>query len=196
MPIRPREAQALAYYKSADGIGILAPRGWHCEGVSGSGGYALYLSPKPIHHDAGGWKGLDGPAIEVNHITSGASGRYEIAEIMARVFPAYRQSGRKLLREMDLTAPSGPFPKDTLVYRGKKMLEYTTPAHTEGLGNFHSWLGKNGLPIRGAAVIVGGEDGPDVVLLSVRVPSSLTSVVPVIVGEFQRETNRSSRLPH
>jgi len=90
LPIKATDAQALAYYKSADGIGVLAPRGWCCEGVSGSGGYALFLSPNPIQHGVSGWQGLEGPAIEVNHMTSGASGRYEIAEVMARVFPAYR----------------------------------------------------------------------------------------------------------
>jgi hypothetical protein len=41
VPISVKDAQTLAYYKSADGIGLLAPRGWYCEGVSGSGGYAL-----------------------------------------------------------------------------------------------------------------------------------------------------------
>src|SRR5262245_10090325 len=37
LPISSKDARALAYYKSADGIGVLAPRGWYCEGVSGSG---------------------------------------------------------------------------------------------------------------------------------------------------------------
>src|SRR5579859_4293614 len=54
VPISSKDAQALAYYRSADGIGLLAPRGWYCEGVSGSSGYALFLSPKPIHHDVSG----------------------------------------------------------------------------------------------------------------------------------------------
>ena len=46
--IAAKDAAALAYYLSADGIGLLAPRGWYCVGTSGSGGSALYLSPKPI----------------------------------------------------------------------------------------------------------------------------------------------------
>ena len=87
MPINPADAAALAYYKSADGTGVLGPRGWFCQGTSGSGGYALFLSPAPIRWVTTGWQGLAGPAIEVNHINSENSGRYEIAEIMARVFP-------------------------------------------------------------------------------------------------------------
>jgi hypothetical protein len=90
VPISSTYAQALAYYRSADGIGILAPRGWFCEGALGSGGAALYLTPKPIQHDGSGFQGRDGPAIEVHYLTGGSSGIYGIAEVMARVFPAYR----------------------------------------------------------------------------------------------------------
>jgi hypothetical protein len=125
---------------------------------------------------------------------------YGIAEIMARVFPAYRAFGRSFLKGMDLAVPTGPFPKDTLAYRGKKIVEYTTPAQTEGLGNFHSWLGKNDFPIRGAAIVVGDapatREGPEVVLLSVRVPSSLTTVVPMIIDQFEHDTIRSGEAFH
>src|SRR5215469_16418368 len=109
VPINSAEAQVLAYYKSADGIGILAPRGWYCEGASGSSGYALFLSPKPVQNRGSGWEGLDGPAIEVNHMTSGGSGKYEIAEVMARVFPAYRAFASKVLQFMELQVPAGPY---------------------------------------------------------------------------------------
>jgi len=33
--IGAQDAKALAYYKSADGITVLAPRGGYCQGVSG-----------------------------------------------------------------------------------------------------------------------------------------------------------------
>ena len=93
---------------------------------------------------------------------------------------------------MDLRLPAGPYPKDTLTYRGKAIVEYGTPAQTEGLGNFHSWLGKNDLPIKGAVIVISDPpnagDGPGVVLLSVRVPPALAGLVPVIVGQFERDT--------
>lgn len=193
--ISSKDAQALAYYKSADGLGLLAPRGWYCEGVSGSGGYALFLSKKPINHDVPGWHSPKGPSIEVNHMTSSASGKYEIAEIMARVFPAYRAFATSVMEGVwDRLPPGSPFPKDTLIYRGKNIVEYTTPAQTEGLGNFDSWLGKTDLPISGAAVITGDppnvRTGPDLVLLSVRLLPALTRLIPIIIDQFERDTVR------
>jgi hypothetical protein len=197
MRISSANAKALAYYRSADGIGVLAPRGWYCEGASGSGGYALFLGPKQIQHGGSGWQGLDGPAIEVNHMTSENSGRYEIAEVMARVFPAYRVFARRLMKGMDIPLPTDSYPKDTLARRGEKIVEYNTPAQTEGLGNFHSWIGKSDLPISGVAIIIddsattGG--GPDLVLLSVRLPHALTGLTPVIVGQLERDTSSAGR---
>jgi hypothetical protein len=130
-------------------------------------------------------------------MTSGASGRYEIAEIVARVFPAYRAFATSVMEGIDLPLPAGRYPKDTLMYRGKTIVEYNTPAQTEGLGNFHSWLGKNDLPIKGAAIIIGDPpnvgDGPDVVLLSVRVPPGLAGLIPVIVAQVERDTVGAAR---
>jgi len=197
VPISPKDAQALAYYESADGIGLLAPRGWYCEGASGSSGNGLFLSPNPIQHDLSGWHGLEGQAIEIYRMFGGTSGRYGIAEIMSRVFPRYRAFATKVMEGMDRPVPTGPYPKDTLTYRGKTVVEYKTPAQTEGLGNFQSWLGKNDLPIRGAAIIVGAPpsvgDGPDLVLLSVRFSPALNGLIPVIVEEFERETVGAQR---
>lgn len=51
LPIAAEAAQRLAYYKSEQGFGVLAPRGWYCFGVYGSNGYALYVSPQQISTD-------------------------------------------------------------------------------------------------------------------------------------------------
>src|SRR5579884_1412623 len=131
--IRARYGKALAYYKSADGISVLAPRGWYCQGVSGSGGAALFVAPKPIVTSSSGWEGLGGAAIEVDDISGENSGRYEVAELIARVFPTYKSFARRVWRDLDSPLPSGPYPKDTLVYRGKMVVNYRTPARTEGL---------------------------------------------------------------
>jgi hypothetical protein len=197
--ISPADAQAFAYYESADGIGLLAPRGWHCEGVSGSGGYALFLSPKPIHHSVSGWEGLEGAAIEVNHMYGGTSGRLNVAQIIARVFPAYRAFGVRALEMYDLPVPSHPYPKDSLKYIGKAIVEYKTPAQTDGLGNFDSSLRKNDMPIVGAAILLVDPlpkpdgDPPDAVLLSVRVPAKLTRLTPQIVRYAERNTLAAAR---
>jgi hypothetical protein len=182
VPISRRDALALAYYGSADGISVLAPRGWYCEGVSGSSGYALFLSPTPIDLSSNRW--FTGPAIEVNHLTGDNSGRYEVAEIIARVFPDYRALAIRNTESIDLTLPTGPYAKDVLKYKSRRVVEYTTPAQTEGLGT-HSWLRKNNSPIAGAAILTG--DPPDLVLLSVRLPPGLTRLALVIARNLELE---------
>ncbi len=192
VPIGEQDGQALAYYKSADGIGVLAPRGWYCQGVSGSGGAALFLGPRPIVHSPSGWEGLGGAAMEVNDISGENSGRYEIAELIARVFPAYRQFARQVWEDLDSPLPSGPYPKDTLTYRSSTVVEYRTPARTEGLGNFHSWLGQCDLPIAGAAILLIDSphptgNVPHLLLLSVRFPRDLARLAPTIVRYVERD---------
>ncbi len=195
--ISAQDAPALAYYKSADGIAVLAPRGWYCQGVSGSGGAALFLSPKPIVHTSSGWKGLDGEAIEVNVISGENSGRSEIAEIIARVFPAYRWYARQV-EDPDSPLPTGPYPKDTLTYRGKAIVGYETPARTGGLGNFDSWLGINDFEIVGAAILLPGSRQrvgiiPHLVLLSIRFSADLASLAPTIVRYVEHESLAAAR---
>ncbi len=127
-------------------------------------------------------------------MTSGASGRYEVAEVMGRVFPAWRAFAAGVMKLMDFPLPAGPYPKDVLTCRSKTIVEYSTPAEAEGLGNFHSWIGRNDLPISGVAIIIDDapnvDDGPDLVLLSVRVPSALAGLLPAIIGEVERDTAR------
>jgi hypothetical protein len=79
---------------------------------------------------------------------------------------------------------SGPYPKDRLAYKSKSVVEYTTPAQTDGLGT-QSWLRKNGSPINGVAILVG--ETPDMLLLSVRLPSDLTGLTSAIVGQVERD---------
>jgi hypothetical protein len=169
----------------------LAPRGWYCQGVSGSGGAALFLGPKPIVHSSAGWEGFGGAAIEVNDISGENSGRYEIAELIARVFPAYRSFALRVW-DFDSPLPSGPYPKDALAYRSKAVVEYRTPPQTEGLGNFDSWLGKNNLPIAGAAILLVDSTHPvgdttHLMLLSVRFPPDLARLAPAIIRSVERE---------
>ena len=198
--IRFEDAQALAYYSSAAGIDLLAPRGWYCQGVSGSGGRALFLSPRPIHPSLSGWEGLEGAAIEIQRISGENSGRYEIAEVIARVFPQYRAVAVRVMEGIDLPLPSGPYPTDTLKYIGKTIVEYQTPAQAEGLGNFDSWLKKNDTPITGVAILIGDPtnlsllgDQPALLLLSVRLPPDSARLTPVIVSDVERSVAGAAR---
>lgn len=188
VPITVKDAQALAYYESADSARLLAPRGWYCQGASGSGGHILLLSPKPIRESPSGWDGIEGAAIEITNISGENSGRYDIARLIARIFPTYRAVATRVMEGIDLSLPSGPYPKDTLTYRSKTVVEYNTPPQTEGLGNFDSYIGKNDLPIKGVAILMGdpthlsllGEQ-PRLLLLSVRLPPDLARLAPAII---------------
>jgi hypothetical protein len=67
------------------------------------------------------------------------------------------------------------------------VVEYTTPAQTEGLGT-HSRLKKNGSPIYGAAILIG--QAPDLTLLSVRLPDDLTGLTSAIVRQVESDSAR------
>jgi hypothetical protein len=197
-PIRAEDARVLAYYRSADGIGLVAPRGWYCEGTRGSDGAALFLSPKPIGHGPSGYDGLEGAGIELRLITREASGWYDFA-VIAQLFPAYKSQALRTMEERGVDQPN-PLrsSKDRLRYVGKTIVEYETPARTEGLGNFDSWLGKNDMPIRGVAIVIFGSpnlggDPPNLLLLSVRVPEDLAKLVPTIVLEVERQAAADAR---
>jgi hypothetical protein len=136
--------------------------------------------------------------MEVNDISGENSGRYEIAELIAKVFPAYGQFARRVLADFDFPVPSGPYPKDTLTYRSNTVVEYRTPARTEGVGNFHSWLGKNGLPIAGVAILLMDSPHPTsniphLVLLSIRFPPDLARLTPTIVHYVEHEAAKVGR---
>jgi hypothetical protein len=159
----------LAYYGSALDLGAIAPKGWHCLAINGSGGDFLFVSSQPIDAPkvfAPEFRGFEGAAIEISNRHSDQNGdRLDKAQIIARVFPPYRRYVKTLLEGFDIpkvSYPFGPYPSDRLTYRSKNVVEYTTPAQTEGLGT-HSSLRKNGDAIEGAAIL--SRTPSDVILL-------------------------------
>jgi hypothetical protein len=102
-PITAEMAGRLAYYKAEKGSGVLAPRGWYCLGTYGSNGEALYVSPNPIRAadvlSTTKWKGFTGPAIEASFLYGDTSGRFDVARMIARVFPGYRKFLQKVIDE-------------------------------------------------------------------------------------------------
>jgi hypothetical protein len=75
------------------GLGVLAPRGWHCFSTYGSNGSNLFVSPVPIDGKAlfsADWKGFMGDVVQLSVMDGGTSGRFEVAKVVARVFPAYK----------------------------------------------------------------------------------------------------------
>jgi hypothetical protein len=193
LPVSQREAGALAYYEGAWGFGVLAPRGWHCVQVSGSSGYLLLVSLKPIEPTkvfAPAWNGLLGPAIDLEVSPGGTSGRYKVAEVIFRVFPAFKSFAdgvHELMPTREI--PSGRYPKDTLSYKSKSVVEYSTPAQTDGLGT-NDVIKKNGDPIRGVAILVGPTDMPDLFLLSARLPPGMADLATTIIGQVERDAQQ------
>ncbi|HEY1806520.1 MAG TPA: hypothetical protein VGG45_18755 [Terracidiphilus sp.] len=183
-------AQRLAYYKSDYGPGTLAPRGWKCFSIYGSDGGSLFVSPDPINTGelfSMDWKGFTGNVIEISEMVGGTSGRFEVAKIIARVFPAFKAFAQKVIAEGIEPAsdfPSGPYPGDKLTYRGKNVVEFETPANADGLGT-DSRLQKNASPMEGVAIIVGADT--DLVQLSARVPSNDSDLIPAMVGQVEKE---------
>ena len=188
LAISAREAGRLAYYKSARTMGALAPRGWHCGAINGSGSEDLYILPKPFDPRdifSSERPKISGPAIGVSRLYGDTSGRFEVAEIISRMFPAYRSFAANVAAAFDLPPfPARPYPMDTIRYKGKTLAEYRTPPQTEGLGTY-SWLGKNDRAISGAAMLVG--PAPDLLLIAVRLPDSLQSLAPIIVARFEHD---------
>ena len=88
-PVLDAYSDQLAYYAS-EGMGVLAPRGWHCAEVYGSSGAVLVVTPEVIpQNDLS--KILDikaGPIVRLDVWLADTSGRSAVARITARMFPS------------------------------------------------------------------------------------------------------------
>jgi hypothetical protein len=190
LPITPRLANQLAYYKAVDGPGVLAPRGWYCFGTYGSSGSSFFITPLPINSGNlfnSNWKGFTGPAIQLSDSYGDTSGRFQVAEIIARVFPAHRAFVTRVIAEGIEPAtsfPSGPYPKDALSYEGTRIVEYITPPNTEGLGT-RSRLLANDQAIDGVDILTGEE--LSLVHLSVRLSPDSTDLARTIIQQVKRD---------
>lgn len=188
-------AQRLAYYKAEYGIGVLAPRGWNCFSTYGSNGANLFVSPNPIDSKALfslDWKGFAGQVVEVSDLDGGTSGRFEVAKVIARVFPAYKAFAQSVIAEGIEPAsdfPFDPYPSDKLTYRAKNVVEFETPANTQGLGT-DSRLQMNASPIDGVAIVTGADT--DLTQLSARVPASDSDLIPTMVAQVEIEAAATS----
>ncbi len=183
-------AKRLAYYKAEYSSGVLAPRGWNCFSTYGSNGASIFVSPDPIDPKAffsQDWKGFPGQVIQLSWDSGGTSGRFEVAEVIARVFPAYKTFVQKVIAEGIEPAsdfPFGPYPSDKLTYRGKNIVEFVTPADAHGLGT-DSLLLMNASPIDGVAIISGVDT--DLTRLSARVPAADSDLIPAMIGQAEKE---------
>ena len=124
--ISPQLAQRVAYYKASDGEGVLGPRGWYCFGTYGSSGSNLYVTPMPLKSAdlfSNSWKGISSFGIQFSVSNGDTSGRFEVAQIIARVFPAHSAFVRRVIAEgvePSTSFPYGPYPADKLTYKSKE----------------------------------------------------------------------------
>jgi hypothetical protein len=189
--IDAKVAQGLAYYESQKDFGVLAPRGWHCFGTYGSNGSSLYVSPEPI--DPIKTNGFAGPLIQLSFSDGDTSGRYDVAKVIARVFPAHRKFVTNLVKDdteegvESETFAYGAYPTDRLIYNGDAIVEYQTPAQTDGLGT-DSRLLKDENPISGVAILTG--ENPDLLHLSLRLPPSQVDLTASIIHQLESDTAR------
>jgi hypothetical protein len=190
--IEARAAQRLAFYQAETGPGVLGPRGWYCFGLYGSNGSMLFVTPHPLNPENLLHQpiGMLGPMIQVSESFGGTSGRFEVARVVARIFPTQRSFAQSVIDEGLYPAsnfPFGPYPTDRLVYRGDRVVEYKTPPHTEGLGSF-SRLREDGDPIQGAAILLGDadHDGPLLLFLTARLPPYMSEHETLIIQQFEK----------
>jgi hypothetical protein len=181
-----RAASRLAYYRS-DHLGVLAPRGWHCFGLSGSNGSTLIVSPEPIDREAlfNGNAGLRGPAVQVSLSYGGTSGRFSVANGIARYFPDHLAFARSVAAEglMSEPLPTGPHPGDWIRRRSATEIEYRTPAGAEGAGTA-SFLDAGSEPIGGLVMLLAGDE-PDLLQLSMRLAPGQESLAGEIAASLR-----------
>ena len=137
----------------------------------------------------GGLEGFTREVIQLSYDSGGTSGRFEVANVIAHVFPAYKAFAQKVIAEgMEPASdfPFGPYPSDKLTYRGKNIVEFETPANAHGMGT-DSLLLMNASPIDGVAIISGVDT--DLTQLSARVPATDSDLIPAMV-ETDREGSR------
>ena len=180
--IAARTAQELAYYEAANGVAVIAPRGWYCYGTSGSAGADLLVLPRPMTR--ADWSGTTSQALQVEDLSGDTSGRFEVAQVIAHAFPAHRAFVQNVIDLFDQpvgTYPYGPYPKDKLISQTDRLVQFQTPPHAEGLGTM-SRLKANDDPIDGAALLVG--QTPDLLMLRVRLPLKQRELAPVIIQQL------------
>jgi hypothetical protein len=184
-------AQKLAFYKAENGPGVLGPRDWFCFGTYGSSGASLYISPRPIRQSdlfSDGGHRFAGPAVEISLSYGGTSGRFAVAQAIARVFPSNMDFLRRVIAEgieSESDFPRGPYPQDRLFYRSHEVVEYQTPARRLGFGT-ESRLAPNDSSIEGL-LILDTKDDFALYHLALRLPTNLRDLGPIILDQAEQE---------
>ena len=189
--VREDAAANLAFYAS-EGLGVLAPRGWHCLELSGSNGTILIVTPE--RHTFEDAHDLQGPAVQLSYSFGGTSGRFEVAAAIARLFPEHIDFANRVFAEgiVDPPVPSGPFSDDALQRLNANAVRFTTPAGRTGLGTVSRFV-PDADPIHGLVVLMESEE-PDLLQVSIRLSGRQADLVPVIIDLFRDGLGSASPL--
>lgn len=129
-----------------------------------------------------------GPIVQLSYESGQGSSSPAVAEILARLFPEYRALARATLTDFDLPVPSGPYPKDKLIYKSERLVEYETPARVDGLGTQGCCLEKSDVPVSGFEMLIG--DNPALVSMAVRLPGNSRGLTSTIVRQAERDARK------
>lgn len=183
-PVPARAARDLAFYAAPD-LAVLAPNGWHCLDLYGSGGAFLLVTPRSYTADTlPGFGALTGPAVELSFLNGENSGREDVAAVLARLFPERRRFIRSVETEdpdHPHRFPRGPYAQDRTVRRSPSTVDYTTPPGRGGMGTFESRLRPGSDPIDGTATLDRSNGVDSVLLLNVRLPPGQRGLAAVIL---------------
>lgn len=184
--IAPRLAWRLAYYKAAQGYGVLAPKGWHCRGWYGSSGAYLVVTPRKLRPPYFPPPKLSGPVVFAGIELGDTSGRFDVAVSAARLFPkvarkfiaSVKAEGLMSDRQFDVK----PFPSDAIHYLSDRAVEFMTPAEHDGLGTTGGWLMASALPIRGIVALALPPREPAQIEIMTRLPAGRSELTESILG--------------
>lgn len=145
----------------------------------------MFVSPEPTLALFGpGWRGIEGPTVEVDEVSGGTSGRFVVAQVIARVFPERRAFVQNVIDLFDQPASAytyGPYPNDKLIAQTDRLVQFETKPNSEGLGTM-SRFKANDDPIDGVAILQG--QTPDLLMLRVRLPREQRDLAPVIIQDL------------
>ncbi|MBV9635193.1 MAG: hypothetical protein JO163_13115 [Methylobacteriaceae bacterium] len=176
----------LAYYKSDQSDGVVAPKGWKCFAWYGSDGDILAVAPRDAGPQLFGRVDgkTNGPAVILTESEGTTSGRFEVARIGGRVFPILRKFAEGV-RDEGITDAKDyafePWRTDSLDRLSDRIVAFLTPARAAaGLGNSEKFAPSDS-PVRGLAILDGKLDEPRLEVLRVRLGQD-TDLYPAIAA--------------
>jgi len=125
-------AAQIAFY-SIGSIGALGPRGWHCQGHSGSSGATILLAPGAVPNLGDPLRGRIG--MEIAYYSGSTSGRSSVFEIGAPLFADLRALAPKAAATFGITVPrTQPISGETLKRISTTVVTFVDPPKLQGSG--------------------------------------------------------------